>query len=483
LLESNQLVNPNPKQKKRSTSNTPQTPSEKLKEDKESRERENENKAKEYQIVQGIAKNLCLSENVQMFKIQNMKLRTELVEFLSEGIMNNKSLKSLIVNNCNLTNEAYEILIKGLLTHESIEFLDLSYNKLNDKCGNMIARIISRQTQRRDQVVWMYGLRNERPLGNDYTKGLISINLSHNQLSDISAEDISLALSHDSYIRSINLGHNEISSEGCKKLIKILRRNVSLLNLDLRSNPGYENGSNIHKRLVVKLSKNLKNLHNQYLDEIYSKKEYDYIKQFVNFDFFNVEIPEHIVDLYYSQVEEENMNWNNLNSSPQGENKLSTGDFYSNKDESINNFKSQDQSASGGEGKKKSSSLDERRKINKEMKIHEKDGRQINKKILDEEDCDRADQDLNDMDNYPEMIDCDEDENILQDNLNYSDTDEAFQATDSNKKLHRVFSKIKEQNKTLTHDNLQLRKQIVALRAQLLQNLNMNKATCKFLRN
>ena len=87
------------------------------------------------------------------------------------------------------------------------------------------------------------------------------------------------------------------------------------------------------------------------------------------------------------------------------------------------------------------------------------------------------------MDNYPEIVD--EDENILQDNLNlnYTDTDEAFQAADSNQKLQQVFSKIKEQNKNLTHDNLQLRKQIVALRAQILQNLNVNKAACKFVNN
>ena len=207
-----------------------------MKEEKEKREKEIEEKSKLYIIVQGIAKNLYMTENVNGFKILNIDLKADLAEFLSEGITANKSLKTLIICNCLLTNDAYEILLKGILTHESIEYIDISNNNLNDKCGNMIGRIISRQTQRRDQVIWMYGLRNEKPLNNDYTKGLISINLSNNNLGDVSADNISNAISYDSYIRSINLSDNQISSTGCKKFIKVLRRNMSVINLDLRNN-------------------------------------------------------------------------------------------------------------------------------------------------------------------------------------------------------------------------------------------------------
>ena len=41
----------------------------------------------------------------------------------------------------------------------------------------MILGIIIRQLQRKDQIIWSYGLRNEFPFNNDYIKGLISINL------------------------------------------------------------------------------------------------------------------------------------------------------------------------------------------------------------------------------------------------------------------------------------------------------------------
>lgn len=98
----------------------------------------------------------------------------------------------------------------------------------------MIARIISRQSQRRDQFVWMLSLRNEKPLNNDFAKGLISINLSNNAFSSDTAEELANALTIDCYIRKVDLSNNSITEDGCKKLIKSLRKNMTIINMDLR---------------------------------------------------------------------------------------------------------------------------------------------------------------------------------------------------------------------------------------------------------
>lgn len=121
------------------------------------------------------------------FTLYGLTLTTELTSFLSEGLVSNKTLCLFTLSNCQISLDAYEILLKGLLTHESILHIDLSSNGFNDKYANMISRIIARQTQRRDMVVWSYGLRNERPANNDYTKGLVSMNLSDNNFSDLAA--------------------------------------------------------------------------------------------------------------------------------------------------------------------------------------------------------------------------------------------------------------------------------------------------------
>ena len=78
--------------------------------------------------------------------------------------------------------DSFEILLKGLLTHE--KYLELSSNNMGDKYGNMISRVIIRQAQRREQIIWSYGLRNEFPTNKDYSRGLISINLHDNKLGE-----------------------------------------------------------------------------------------------------------------------------------------------------------------------------------------------------------------------------------------------------------------------------------------------------------
>lgn len=285
-----QKGNPNEKKKKGFGIETPLTPSEKEKAEKDKKEQQYSKIQKIYHIVQGIAKNLCLSDNVITFSINGLNLSQELTSFLSEGIIENKTLQGLSVTNCNLPIDSYEILLKGLLTHEKLEFLNLSNNNFSDKYGNMIGRIIARQTQRRDQVIWAYGLRNEKPLTNDYTRGLISINLSGNQLGDISADNISNALSYDQYVRNVDLSANNFSKESCKKFIHMLRKNFSILTMDLKENPGYD--PEIHARIVMKMSKNIRFLYQQFQDEKIEKEEFEYLKSFIDGSFFEVEIPE-----------------------------------------------------------------------------------------------------------------------------------------------------------------------------------------------
>ena len=101
----------------------------------------------------------------------------------------------------------------------------------------MIVRIIAKQTQRRDQVVWAFGLRNEKSTSNDYINGLVSISLKGNVLSEVSAEVISNSLGYDQYIRSIDVSDNKISKDGCKKFIRMMRKNNTLLTTDLKENP------------------------------------------------------------------------------------------------------------------------------------------------------------------------------------------------------------------------------------------------------
>ena len=280
------------RRRSKQTATSPLTPGEKDKQNKEQHEQRNSQMQMLSNAAQAISKNLSASNKVIIFSLYQLNLTSELTSTLSKGISDNKSLQGFCVRNCVLPLDAYEILLKGFLTHERIEFLDFSENNLSDKYGNMISRIIARQTQRRDQVIWAYSLRNERPLTNDYTKGLISINLSGNKLGDMSAEQISNALVCDQYIRAINLSSNDFSCNACKKFIYMMRKNYTILMINLKDNYGYD--SNIHARLVMKMANNIKVLYQQFSEKVFEMEEFVNLKGFIDPSFFDIDMPEEI---------------------------------------------------------------------------------------------------------------------------------------------------------------------------------------------
>ena len=297
-------------------SREPITEGEKVKLDKEQKDKQLEYNHLINKITLGVGKHIGKNPNLLSFSLLNLQMDQKLAQNLSYGICNNKSINKLKVNNCKMDIESYETLLKGLFNHEKIEYLDLQNNQLEDKYGNMIGRIISRQTDRRDQLIWLSAIRNEIPDPKEFGCGLISINLNGNNLSSYAADCMTTALALDQYVRSIILTNNKFQSEDCKKFIYMLRRNMTLLNIDLKSNPGFND--NIQKRLIIKMSKNIKNLYLKYKNNEMSGEDFEKYKKFINSSlFFNIDIPEDIIDNYdinnLNKITEDNGNSININ--------------------------------------------------------------------------------------------------------------------------------------------------------------------------
>jgi hypothetical protein len=284
--------------------------------EKEKREKDQKNQKityikKNIYLIQGISNHIRLSLNLISFSITNLILNDEIVSLLTKSLSENISIQGLAINNCKITDQkAFELIIGSLLIHPSILYIDLSYNNLKDKYGKILGRLITRQSQRRDQVIWAYGLRNEKPPNNDYTRGLISIGLKGNLFNEITSFNMSNSLLTDQYIRSIDLSENNLNKESCKMFIKIMRKNNVLLNLDLQNNPGYD--EEIHARIVMKMSKNIKILYSRYLNDEFREDEFNEIKGFINQSFFDVDIPEKIIEVYNSNFDFFDENKKNL---------------------------------------------------------------------------------------------------------------------------------------------------------------------------
>ena len=55
---------------------------------------------------------------------------------------------------------------------------------------------------------------------------------------------------------------------------------MAILTIDLRNNPGYD--EDIHHRLVLKMSKNIRNLFQQYKRKEYTEDEFEQLKEFID---------------------------------------------------------------------------------------------------------------------------------------------------------------------------------------------------------
>lgn len=101
---------------------------------------------------------------------------------------------------------------------------------MGDDMTCYIAKIISNQGEKRDNVVWLAGLRGEAPKFEDVKSGLQSLILRYNDFGNYICGDLSRVLLYDTYIKSIDLRNNRIDEKGVKDMCSFLKSNRTLLN-------------------------------------------------------------------------------------------------------------------------------------------------------------------------------------------------------------------------------------------------------------
>ena len=93
-----------------------------------------------------------------------------------------------------------------------------------------------------------------------------------------------------------------MDNSACKKFIHMMRKNNILLTVDLRENPGYDEV--IYQRMIMKMSKNIRYLYQQFQNGVYTEEEFENLKEFIDISFFDVDIPQEIVDYYNGNIQD-----------------------------------------------------------------------------------------------------------------------------------------------------------------------------------
>eukprot|EP01022_Parablepharisma_sp_SALTPOND_P030439 TRINITY_DN7629_c0_g1_i1.p1 TRINITY_DN7629_c0_g1~~TRINITY_DN7629_c0_g1_i1.p1 ORF type:complete len:324 (-),score=46.91 TRINITY_DN7629_c0_g1_i1:97-1068(-) len=196
------------------------------------------------------------TDSLQTLELRGLHLRTDGWVSLSKGLLLNHSLKALKITHTLIPFLQFERLTRAICKSNIIETLDFSANRLDDSYGPLVRKMISSHSERRDEVVWAFGLRGEKPEGISYRKGLYELILVNNKLTDRFMVDICKALTYDSYMLSVDLRGNYFTQEGIEEGLKMLEENKTLVMFDVRENPAYN--PEIHSgKIARKLTENI----------------------------------------------------------------------------------------------------------------------------------------------------------------------------------------------------------------------------------
>ena len=207
-------------------------------------------------------------------------------------------LETVAINKWILTPKILEDLPQAIAKCESCKTLDLRNNNIPDEYGGWIVRIMQAATERRDNIIWAYGLRNEYPNHIDKV-GLKSIILRRNKLGKNFIDSLWRWVKYDDYMRHIDLWYNKIGSDPLKKFVSKLQHNKSLVSLEFRGNSGYS--EIVQKHAVILLLKNL--------DQLKSQKV-NIQPQWLKKDIFDISISDSV---YQKQVDDSEIINNSIN--------------------------------------------------------------------------------------------------------------------------------------------------------------------------
>jgi hypothetical protein len=109
----------------------------------------------------GISSAQDVGSSLSYLHIVNIKINIHAWKAVAKGLIAESCvLKKLRINIVEFTREELSALAEGLSINQSIETLDLSYNDLKDSYGDILARIVSKQMQSRDEIKFKRDLRH-----------------------------------------------------------------------------------------------------------------------------------------------------------------------------------------------------------------------------------------------------------------------------------------------------------------------------------
>lgn len=107
---------------------------------------------------------LTKTSTLETLEFWEISFSAKFVQAISKGLANNKSIRELVLTKCKISAIDLEILSVGAGSCCSLNLLNLSGNELQGpETIRAMKNIITRHSERKNEIVWAASLRGEKP--------------------------------------------------------------------------------------------------------------------------------------------------------------------------------------------------------------------------------------------------------------------------------------------------------------------------------
>ncbi|KAI5061446.1 hypothetical protein GOP47_0023951 [Adiantum capillus-veneris] len=160
------------------------------------------------------------------------------LKIIAESLGQSTTLKRLSFANSEFGDHSLQILGRCLQECAQLEILNLSACALTDAVAPLLSNILKAHVCRKTQADWQASLRSSKGV-NALTrrpKGLVALDVSLNQLSDITVQTICGVLRIGTPVEALNLKGNQLTRVSGKLLLDVMEEWAILRFVDLRDN-------------------------------------------------------------------------------------------------------------------------------------------------------------------------------------------------------------------------------------------------------
>ena len=186
-----------------------------------------------------IFKNMQSPNKLSVLKINNCCIISEAAKELATVLLCSSKLKEIDLSHTDLSTTDAIKIFEGMRNILDLVAIDISHNMITDEAADSIANVLLCNTKLKEldmshnnfSASGIVSIFQEMKVSN-----LITLNISHNMITDEAADSIATVLSHNSNLRTLFVSSNYLRSAGCVKILSGSKNMKGLTNLDISCN-------------------------------------------------------------------------------------------------------------------------------------------------------------------------------------------------------------------------------------------------------